>query len=376
MIRSAFALLLLAPVAGAQKDAGASVSGSVRDSAGRPIADAEVGVLGSVRVRTDAAGEYRIANLVAGRAMVTARRIGFVAETRPLRLVEGEGRQLDFVLAASVQSLDPASVVAKREPYDARLAGFHERSKQQIGHFVTRERIDRANSATLVDVLREIPGMRISGLGLGTRLVRIRSSTCPPLIFVDGFPASAGEFDLDMIDVKTVEGIEVYSGLGSLPAEFSGPRDLDRCGVIAIWSRPARSRRGEVALAAARPQAGGPVAAAVAAAAEPYTLDQVEVGARPDSGTAGPVYPDSLYRAGTTGRVVIEFVVDTEGRVEPASLDVLEATHPGFVDAVRVALLAAHFQAARVGGHAVRQYVQLPFVFGAERAKGLGRPPG
>lgn len=371
----AAALVLVAAAAHAQQ-AGTSVSGTVRDSAGQPIANADVGVLGAVRARTDAGGVYHIVNLLPGRAMLTVRRIGFVAQTRPLRVEEGESRQVDFVLVASVQTLDGERVVAKHEVFDSRLAGFDERRKRQVGHFVTRERIDRANSATLVDVLREIPGLRIGGLGLGVRPVRIRGATCPPLVFIDGFPASAGEFDLDMIDVHTVEGIEVYSGLGSLPPEFSGPRDLDRCGVIAIWSRPTRSRRRQAAAADEARAALAAAQQAPAEVAEAYTADQVDRAARPDSGAEGPAYPDSLYRAGVTGRVVIEFVVDTAGRVEPASLDVLEATHPAFIEAVRAALMVAHFQAARLGGHAVRQYVQLPFVFGPDRPDSGGRPPG
>jgi hypothetical protein len=67
--------------------------------------------------------------------------------------------------------------------------------------------------------------------------------------------------------------------------------------------------------------------------------------------------------------------VDTAGRVEAGSLDVIEASHPGFVEAVRAALLAAHFQAARLAGRPVRQYVQLPFVFGVDRSREGGRTP-
>lgn len=225
------------------QDAGASLSGAVHDSGGRPLRDVEIGVLGSgARVRTNAAGEYRILNLLEGRATVSARRLGFLTVTRALRLGAGDNPGVDFVLAGTAQALEGAVVTAPLTAEDRRLAGFRQRSTQQVGHFVTRERIDRANSATLVDVLREIPGVRVGGQTTSGRLVRIRSSTCPPLVFVDGFPATAGEFDLDMVDLKAVEGIEVYAGLGSLPAEFTGPRDLDRCGVIAIWSRAASGR--------------------------------------------------------------------------------------------------------------------------------------
>jgi hypothetical protein len=234
--------LVAAPARGQGREA--VVIGSVRDSAGLPVADAEVKVLGSaLRARTDERGDYRLVALLPGRATITARRLGFLAASRAVRLMEGDNHLADLVLRVAPQVLDELSTVSAREVSESRLAGFNARRLQHVGHFVTRERIERANSETLVDVLREIPGLRIGSQGTTGRLVRIRSSTCPPLVFMDGFPATAGEFDLDMIDLATVEGIEVYSGLGSLPPEFSGPRDLDRCGVIAIWSRPAGHRR-------------------------------------------------------------------------------------------------------------------------------------
>ena len=46
---------------------------------------------------------------------------------------------------------------------------------------------------------------------------------------------------------------------------------------------------------------------------------------------AGPPlgYPDVLRRAGTTGTVTVQLVIDTLGRAEPGSL-VLQSSHPGF----------------------------------------------
>ena len=44
-----------------------------------------------------------------------------------------------------------------------------------------------------------------------------------------------------------------------------------------------------------------------------------------------PVYPDLLRQAGVQGRVVLEAVVDTTGRVLAASILVVSRTNPGFV---------------------------------------------
>ena len=84
---------------------------------------------------------------------------------------------------------------------------------------------------------------------------------------------------------------------------------------------------------------------------------------------AGPIpsYPDLLRQAGIQGRVVLELVVDTVGHVEPGSIVVVSAAHPGFVAAARQAVAATLFRPARVRGHAVRVRVRIPMEFTLRR---------
>jgi TonB family protein len=80
--------------------------------------------------------------------------------------------------------------------------------------------------------------------------------------------------------------------------------------------------------------------------------------------TAGRLrYPPALEAAGLAGRVELEFVVDTTGRVEARSLTVLSTTAPEFVEAARAAVLDTRFSPARANGHSVRQLVRQPLVF-------------
>lgn len=79
-------------------------------------------------------------------------------------------------------------------------------------------------------------------------------------------------------------------------------------------------------------------------------------------------YPATLERAGVTGSVVLAFVVDTLGRVEPASVRVVTASHPGFEAPALEAVLASRFSAARARGVPVRQLVQ-------QRLRFLARAP-
>lgn len=76
-----------------------------------------------------------------------------------------------------------------------------------------------------------------------------------------------------------------------------------------------------------------------------------------------PQYPDSLRAARVDGEVVVEFVVDTSGRMEAQTLRVTRSTHPAFSRAVLASATGARFAPARIAGRPVRQVVQQTFVF-------------
>lgn len=93
-------------------------------------------------------------------------------------------------------------------------------------------------------------------------------------------------------------------------------------------------------------------------------LTDSEVDDVPSLVTAGPVrYPPVLREAGITGSVTLSFVIDTEGRVETEGLDVLVATHPGFVAAATETIRASRFTPARRHGETVRVRVRQTVTF-------------
>ena len=78
---------------------------------------------------------------------------------------------------------------------------------------------------------------------------------------------------------------------------------------------------------------------------------------------APPRYPELLRQSGSSGQVVVRFVVDTLGRAELGELVVVEATHPLFASAVKSALLDYRFTPGEAGRRKVRTLVQVPFTF-------------
>jgi len=80
-------------------------------------------------------------------------------------------------------------------------------------------------------------------------------------------------------------------------------------------------------------------------------------------GVATPNYPPMLRSAGIAGGVLVEFVVDTLGRIEPGSSRVVQSDHDLFTNAVREVMPRLRFMPAEARGHKVRQLVRLPFRF-------------
>ena len=81
------------------------------------------------------------------------------------------------------------------------------------------------------------------------------------------------------------------------------------------------------------------------------------------TGSTFPKYPAAMKSARVEGEVLAQFVVDTTGRAEVNTFKVLKSTNDLFTQAVKNVLPQMRFYAAEVGGHKVKQLVQMPFVF-------------
>lgn len=90
-------------------------------------------------------------------------------------------------------------------------------------------------------------------------------------------------------------------------------------------------------------------------------LREEMVDERPEILSRPPLdYPPLLRQAGLQGRVIVEAVIDTLGRAEPASLRIIERPNPGFEQSARDYVLHTVFRPARVKGRAVRVLVRIP----------------
>ena len=95
-----------------------------------------------------------------------------------------------------------------------------------------------------------------------------------------------------------------------------------------------------------------------------YFASDVTKPVQPLHPNAAPRYPDQQRSKGVTGSVTVTFVVDTTGRCEQKTTQVLRSTNAQFTSAVQAALPAMRFSPAELDGKRVRQVAQYTFAFG------------
>jgi periplasmic protein TonB len=76
-----------------------------------------------------------------------------------------------------------------------------------------------------------------------------------------------------------------------------------------------------------------------------------------------PRYPEALRRAGVEGDVVVRFLVDTTGRIDMRSVEVVDAAHDAFAAAVRETLAKMRFSPSTTGERKVPALAVMPFRF-------------
>lgn len=247
---------LLSLAAAAPLAAQIRLSGSVLDdSTGAPIAGARVELYdywGQRRfVRTTGAdGGFVIELRRAGGYRLRTSRVGYAAAMTPTLWTEGSSfMNVEIRLKSDRVLLAPVTVLARaRSRSSPAFDNFYARHRSGIGTFFTRDDIERIQPTNLTDLVATVPGMSAQRSGGSSPILYSRQSTrggrdCPVQIFVDGRLLNPRAPSGDVIGMtldqavlpSSVEGLEIYSGLSTVPAEFLN-QDA-RCGVVAVWTR-------------------------------------------------------------------------------------------------------------------------------------------
>lgn len=361
-------VLLGVALAGPELSAQQSVSptgvleGVVVDSSGGRIVGVEL-VISNTRIRgfSNDTGGFRLLGVPAGRNTVRLRRLGYAPNNVAFIVEAGTTERRELAMTSMPTTVNPVVVTAPRRPeYTGWAADFYRRRDQSSGgRFITREEIERRNPTHVTDLIRSLPGVQIRPSSAAGRTVFFRGNTCPPFVWIDNAPALAGYFDIDNVQPGSLEGIEVYSSVATMPSELVVSRNRAGCGMIVLWTkmpdRPGRdSRTRYTAMDLAN----------MVSSLRVYTADQVDSAARfTDGNPLNAAYPLAMRSLTSPTRLVVEFIVDSTGRVEMDTFGVVSPAATAFVESVRTALPSSRFVPAVMEGRRVRQLVQLSVRF-------------
>lgn len=352
---AALCQLAVTPAAGAQQP----MSGITVDADANPLAGVEVSIGGTTLTAvTNERGEFRFPQTPPPPFVVRARRLGFASVSA--NVVGGERiGPVTLVMRPVAQTLPSVSILPERIVHTGRLAGYYTRlDRRAAGVFITREEIDRGSARNLSVLLERVPGLQLVRGRVGSTVLRFRGRTCRPLVWFDGVPMPSADVDINSFPPTSLHGIELYFGLSTVPARYMGLRDSATCGTILLWSRgPDTEFRPE-------PLSNPRELERLVKRLGAFTAENVDTTARLDSNRVLQVpYPPVLFAERRRGRVVAEFVVNPQGRVEPHTIGIVSSTHPLFAQAVRATLQGAAYLPAIKEGREVFQLVHQAFDF-------------
>ena len=233
--------LLLSAADSGTKVGNATVSGRVVLEGSATNAGSRVELVGTdVAVLTNEKGEFTLRNLPSGSHVLLARHLGFGAETVPVDLSSREPKQVTIKLPKFVAMMDPVLVTARRA-VGLDKVGFTQRKKSGFGYYLDPEQIQRMHANYITDILRQVPGLRVSYTPQGevissSRGVSSFSNSGCVQYYVDGMPwMSAAPGDVNnFVNGSEVVGVEVYQGTNT-PAQYS--RAMQDCTTIVLWTK-------------------------------------------------------------------------------------------------------------------------------------------
>lgn len=215
--------------------------GLVQRVDGAALVDVEVEGAGQ-RVRTDAEGRFRLRIVQRDTLTLLLRHLGYEPIAVTLRSNHLRGDTIVVRMEQTALALEEVRVRGADLRSPLGLGGFEERRARGLGTFVTREEIDRRQTNRLSDVLRGRRGLTLvrtpsGGYGVRFGVASGRQRRCVPDLWIDGQRARGME--LDDVPASTVEGIELYATIATVPFQFSSSgAGTERCGTIVVWSRP------------------------------------------------------------------------------------------------------------------------------------------
>jgi len=242
----------------------ATLTGQVlTDSTLQPIAGAQVALSGVARgAVTDDRGAFRISGVSAGEYTLTVRRVGYGPLDARVSLTPNQSTNRQIFLSRIVM-LD--SIVVTETLTDRALREFEDNRRIGLGHFFTREDLEKYSGRPMDQLFAQMPGIDlVRGKGSHSWIASSRphiesnpydkilpdldaadsakgaKRACYAHVYLDNvqiYRGTNGEplFDLNSIAPDQIEAIEYYASRAQTPSKYVRLDSV--CGVLVIHTR-------------------------------------------------------------------------------------------------------------------------------------------
>ncbi len=218
----------------------ARVFGRVLNASGAPVANARVGLMGiSAATLTRANGDFVLDSLPSGTQAIVVRQLGYRPTEVPVELSARSPARVTVKLGIYVPELSPVEVVSARDE-GLQKVGFSDRKRSAAGgFFMDPDQLEKRRATMFTDLLRTVPGIRVSSAGNGQQTISsTRSATgggCVT-VYVDGAQWQSMEpGDLDsFIRPEEVAAVEVYNGISTPPQFVTAGNN---CAAVVVWTK-------------------------------------------------------------------------------------------------------------------------------------------
>jgi len=216
----------------------ARVTGKVVDKLGKPLSGARVMLQGGGATAISRPnGEFVMDSLPSGTQALEVRKLGYAAADVPVELSANEPARTTVTLGDFIPTLEVMRVEAAQDKALSKV-GYLERKNTGMGYFLDGDKINH-ESLSFSDVMRVVPGLRISPVGDGRSYVitdsRSASNGCVNFYVDNTLWQTLQPGDIDQF-VRPAElvAIEVYHG-SQAPPQFTPPGQSS-CAAIVAWT--------------------------------------------------------------------------------------------------------------------------------------------
>lgn len=199
---------------------------------------------------TNATGRFLLSDLPVGSHRILVRRVGYLPIEAMADLASIDTLELTLHLApvpTRLATLEGRGTTAPVPP--TRFREFEQRRHGDQGAFLTREDLDRRAASRFTDILRSIPGLRLTSSNgtvtyLGSGRASVGEPPCWAQVILNGtviydpttdLGSVSGPPNLDGFSPRELEAVEYYRGTADVPVQYLSRGAI--CGTLILWSR-------------------------------------------------------------------------------------------------------------------------------------------